>query len=81
MDRARVVNVILVESGGTRTYFTLEGVEIGKFVEGKKIEPVLVEDKPTSSVTKSPSPKEVKREQDKYNDEMMKIENRIPLND
>ena len=83
-DKARIVNVILVENGLDRTYFTLEGLEIGKFVEGKKVAttPQAAEaQRPKSAVTKAPSPKEVKRAENIHNDEMMKVENRIPLND
>ena len=82
--KARVVNVILVEVNDDRTYYTLEGLEIGKFVAGKKTVPVTATpeiEKPKSAITTAPTPKEVKRDQGKYNDEMMKVENRIPLNE
>ena len=82
-DKARVVNVILVETGANRAYFTLEGIEIGSFIGGKVVKPALQEafESPKSAVTKSLSPAEVKREQAKRNDSLMDIENRIPIND
>lgn len=77
--KARVINVILVEDGANRTYFTLEGVEIGSFVAGRKTEPAPVEPEgPKSAITRPPSPEEVRREQDIKNDEAAKVENRYP---
>lgn len=77
--KSRVVNVILTEEGANRYYFTLEGAEIGSFIAGKKSDPVVEEEPgPKSAVTKSPSPEEVRREQDIKNDEVTKVENRYP---
>ena len=82
--RARVVNVILVESGEDRSYFTLEGVPIGKFMGARQVQEPATKPtppSPKSSVVKAPTPKEIKRAEAKHNDEMMKVENRIPINE
>ena len=76
--KARVVNVIIVESGADRTYFTLEGVEIGSFVAGKKTEPVEIPEErgPRSAITTSPPVEQVRRQKEKETEEAMKVENR-----
>lgn len=78
--RARVVNVIVVEDGSDKLYFTLEGVEIGSFIAGKKSEPVEIpeEDLPRSAITKSPPVEQVRREKEREAEEAMKVENRYP---
>ena len=79
IDRARVVNVIVVEEGANRIYFTLEGVEIGSFVAGKKIAPKSKppeEKKPKSGVVKSPTPKEAKVQKERELEENMTLEKR-----
>lgn len=83
MLNARVVNVIMVEEGNSRIYFTLEGIEVGRLVDGKRVKPKtpVAIPKPKGAVTKAPSPKDVKREQKKYNEDMMQVEKRIPLNE
>lgn len=78
---ARIVNVILVEQGIDRIYFTLEGIEIGRFNAGKKVKTKPEPIKPKGGIVTSPKPKDIRQAEIKYNDEMMKIENRIPADD
>ena len=67
---ARLVNVILVEDAETQTYYTLEGVEIGKPL------PVIISKakRTKGGVVTSPSPKDAKaqkeRDVEKQIDEM-----------
>lgn len=79
--KARITNVILVEEGNNQTYITLEGLEIGGFVSGKKSppsqpwqEPVA---KPKGGVVKAPTPKEVKAQKDKEADRILSTEEHL----
>ena len=79
---SKIVEVIMTEEDGIRTYFTLEGVEIGSFKGGKKTEPVLHDVavnsvKPEGGIVRSPTPKQVRLEKEKKLEEDMTIEKRL----
>ena len=66
--RSSIVNVIETVNGDEITYFTLEGVMIGGFKGGIRIEPEPVEkpkERPKGGVIKSQTPHDVQRERDK----------------
>jgi hypothetical protein len=75
----RIVEVILVEDGVDRTYFTTEGVEIGSFKSGKRATPVIYDEteKPRSGVIMSPTPKQVKVAKDREIEDNMTLEKRL----
>jgi len=63
--KARLVNVILVENGSDRSYFTLEGVEIGGFKEGKQELPKPIKPpKHKGGVVGRLTPQEVRKEKE-----------------
>jgi hypothetical protein len=79
ITQARLVNVILVESGLDRFYYSLEGVEIGHFYGASKVAAEKeTEVVPKSAVTKNPPVEQVRRDKDKANEEASKVENRYP---
>ena len=77
---SRVVNVIQTTLGGTLIYYTLEGLEIGRVVDGKAVSPEptkLVSEVPKSGVVTADSPKEVSRKRQKQVDREMILEERL----
>lgn len=73
---SRIVNVILTTVGDENIYSTLEGIMIGKFKGGERQAPkeeISIE-APNSAIVKSPKPEQVKREQEKENEETVAAE-------
>jgi len=76
---ARIVNVILLEHGDERTYFTLEGIQLASIKGGSvtsTIEP-LPQPKQRGGVVKNLSPKEYKHEQLKEKERELTLEQRL----
>lgn len=70
---AKIVNVILVENGQDREYYTLEGILIGGFKGGTPIDtrPAENEVEQAGDVVRGKSPKEVRRDGEKKNDKTL----------
>ena len=64
--KAKITNVILIEEGESRTFFTLEGVEIGGFLAGKKQPPKPRQEPPTpkGGVVKALTGEQLQRQHD-----------------
>jgi len=79
MVKARVVNVIEVRLGDEISYHTLEGVAIGGFNQGAKVEPIIEkkEIKPQGGIVTSPKPEEVRREKEIEVSKLMDVNERI----
>lgn len=69
---AKIVNVVVVTEGGERTYYTTEGIPIGK--EEAKSEP---KKKRAGGVIKALTPKEAERAKRKKDERELTLENRI----
>lgn len=71
VDQAKIVNVIEVTTQSGITYFTLEGIKIGGFIDGKikndDHPPVTYHKKvkPPGGIVGSMNPKQAKHEQEK----------------
>ena len=78
-NKASIVEVIMVEEGANRIYYTLEGVQIGSFMSGKVTAPVVQEKvkKHRGGIVRSPTPKEVRLTDKRNLEENMKVENRL----
>lgn len=77
---SRIVNVIETRQDDEITYFTLEGVMIGGFKGGSRVEskePELKKDKPEGGVIKSPTPEQVQRQKDKEAESLQTAEGRL----
>ena len=76
---SRVVNVIQTTLGGTLIYYTLEGVEVGRVVDGKvqTVTPIVPNEAPRGGVVTADSPKEVSRKRQKQVDRELSLEERL----
>jgi hypothetical protein len=77
---SRIVNVIETRQDDEITYFTLEGVMIGGFKGGSRVEPKEPEvkkEKPGGGVIKSPNPEQVRRQKDKEAESLQTAEGRL----
>lgn len=81
MIKARIINVIETRLGNEITFFTLEGLEIGGFNQGQRIEPIVKKEeiKPQGGIVTSPKPQEVKRNQERETERLMSSEERIKV--
>lgn len=78
--QSKIVNVIETTQGDEIEYFTLEGILIGGFKGGDRIEPVAEKPKGKKvkgGIVKSPTPHEVKRQKGKEIEEMGTPEGRL----
>lgn len=65
IQSAKIINVIEVRSGESLVYFTIDGIHIGGFDRGSKIESTATPPetvKPAGKVVKPLSPKQAKAE-------------------
>lgn len=77
---SRLVNVIETRQGESITYFTLEGLMIGGFKGGARVEPSEPEhkvDKPAGGVVLPPTPQQVQKQKDRENEELLTAEGRL----
>ena len=78
--QSRIANVIETTIGEDIIYFTLEGVMIGGFKGGVRIEPTQPEPKkerPSGSVVKPMTPHQVRRQRDKEAEALQTPEGRL----
>lgn len=78
--QSRIVNVIETSQGDEIKYFTLEGLLIGGFKGGARIEPEPVQprtEKPNGQVVKPPSPSDVQRAKEKEADSLQTAAGRL----
>lgn len=79
MVKSRIVNVIETRLGDEISYFTLEGVAIGGFSQGQKVEPQIEKEeiKPQGGVVTAPKPEEVKRQKEMETAKLMDGQERL----
>jgi len=66
MVKSRIVNMIETRVGDEVSYFTLEGIAVGGFNQGQRVEPQeeRKEVKPKGGVITAPTPEAVRRQQE-----------------
>lgn len=78
--QSRIVNVIETTQGDEVQYFTLEGLLIGGFSGGARIEPEPQQpriEKPKGQIVTAPTPSDVQRERDKEAEKSKTPESRL----
>lgn len=78
--QSRIVNVIETSQGDEIKYFTLEGLLIGGFKGGARIEPEPVQpriEKPNGQIVKPPTPQDVQRAKDKEAEGLQTADGRL----
>ena len=68
MVKSRIVNVIETSDGEELLYFTLEGVMIGGFKGGSRVEPDApqpVKEKPDGGIVRPMTPHQIQRQQER----------------
>lgn len=77
---SRIVNVIETRQGDEILYFTFEGLMIGGFKGGTRVEPEQtspVEERPRGGIIKAPTPEQVQRQKDKEAERLNTAEGRL----
>ena len=78
--QSRIVNVIETKQDDEVSYFTLEGIMIGGFKGGVRVEPVQEEfkkDKPEGAVITAPTPHDMQRQKARKIEAMQTPEGRL----
>jgi len=78
--QSRIVNVIETTQDDEIKYFTLEGLMIGGFKGGARVEPeepTTPTEKPKGQIVKSPTPSDVQREKERTVEESKTTEGRL----